>query len=80
MCLTFLPAHGSISSYWVAISSLDMMGFAWSCCILLCHVCLIFLGGLLSSEEKQWILGRGEEEEEEVVVVVVVVVESRMRE
>lgn len=39
--------------YWVASSYLDMWVYAQSFCTLLCHVQLISLGGLLSSEGKK---------------------------
>ena len=37
---------GHFSSYWVALSSLDMRIYACSYCNFLCHVPLISLGGL----------------------------------
>lgn len=41
---------GLSSSYWVVLSSHDMRVYAYSYCILLCHVQLIIL---LLSEEKE---------------------------
>lgn len=43
----------SFSSYWVSLSSFDMGVYAWSYCILLCHVWLMPLGDLPFTEGKQ---------------------------
>jgi hypothetical protein len=47
-CVSYSFAWFWDSSYWVALSSLDMKLFAWICCILFWHVWLpsIFLGKL----------------------------------
>lgn len=50
--LTALPTLGLISSYWVAMSSHDIRVFALFYCILFCSDWLLFLGGMLFSEEK----------------------------
>ena len=53
MLLTLLPAHGTLSLLLGCLTSLDMRLFVYSCCVLLCCVCLISLGGLLFPELKQ---------------------------
>lgn len=52
----------SLSSYWVALYSLDMRVCAWYYCILLCHVWVMSLGDLLFSVWRQgWGRGSGRE-------------------
>jgi hypothetical protein len=60
--LTLLPTPGTLSSYWVALLSLDMTVCAKSYCNLLCPVQLISLGGLLFFEGKWRKCGLGVEE------------------
>ena len=50
--LTLLPALGSLSSYWVSLSSLDMRVFVLCFCVLFCPVLLLTLGDLLISEKE----------------------------
>ena len=57
--LALLPALGTLFLLLGFLPNLDTWISALSYCILLCHVCLLSLGGLLFSERK-W-KGSGEE-------------------
>lgn len=49
LCLLVVPA----SSYWLALSSLEMRVYTLSCCILLCQVLFLPLRNLIFSEGRQ---------------------------
>lgn len=53
LSLTLFPACGTLFPYWTALSSLDVMIYAWYYYGLLYHVWLMSLGGLFFSEGKQ---------------------------
>ena len=53
LSLTLLPAVGTRSSYWVASTSINRTGGAYSYCNLICHGWLKSMGGLPFSKENQ---------------------------